>query len=76
MHKKHNININADGMSLEQLDEFVTEHKIVCPNCGNHNFTSIRKFNLMFETYRGVTKDNQNIVYLRPETAQGAYVDF
>lgn len=74
--QKHNININADGMSLEQLDEFVTEHKIVCPNCGNHNFTSIRKFNLMFETYRGVTKDNQNIVYLRPETAQGAYVDF
>lgn len=74
--QKHNININADGMSLEQLDEFVTEHKICCPNCGNHNFTSIRKFNLMFETYRGVTKDNQNIIYLRPETAQGAYVDF
>jgi glycyl-tRNA synthetase len=55
---------------------FIIEKKISCPKCGKHNFTGIREFNLMFETYRGILKDAKNIVYLRPENAQGEYVNF
>ena len=55
---------------------FVAEHDIPCPTCGKHNFTDIRQFNLMFKTFQGVTEDAKNTVYLRPETAQGIFVNF
>ena len=66
----------ADGWSNEQIFDFIKENNIVCPNCGKCNFTEVRKFNLMFKTYQGVTEDAKNEVYLRPETAQGIFVDF
>ena len=56
--------------------DFVTKHNIPCPSCGKHNFTEIRQFNLMFKTFQGVTEDAKNVVYLRPETAQGIFVNF
>ncbi len=75
--RKHNLEeIKPDTMSKEELEEFIREHKIGCPNCGKNNFTEIRNFNPMFETSRGVTDENQNKIYLRPETAQGQYVNF
>ena len=66
----------ADGMSEQELINFIKENKIPCPNCGKTNFTDIRKFNLMFKTSQGVTEDNKSEIYLRPETAQGIFVDF
>ena len=66
----------ADGMSDKELIDFITENKIPCPNCGKTNFTDIRKFNLMFKTFQGVTEDKTAEIYLRPETAQGIFVDF
>ena len=66
----------ADGMSDEQLINFIKENHIPCPNCGKENFTDIRKFNLMFKTYLGVTEDSKSEIYLRPETAQGIFVNF
>lgn len=66
----------ADGMSDEQLINFIKENHIPCPNCGKENFTDIRKFNLMFKTYQGVTEDSKSEIYLRPETAQGIFVNF
>ena len=66
----------ADGMSDEQMISFIKEHHIVCPNCGKENFTDIRKFNLMFKTFQGVTEDSKSEIYLRPETAQGIFVNF
>ena len=66
----------ADGWSNEKMMEFIRENHIKCPNCGSTNFTDIRKFNLMFKTYQGVTEDAKNEVYLRPETAQGIFVNF
>ncbi len=66
----------ADGMSEQELIDFINEHKIPCPNCGKTNFTDIRKFNLMFKTSQGVTEDKKSEIYLRPETAQGIFVDF
>ena len=60
----------------EQMKNFIEEHKISCPSCGKHNFTDIRQFNLMFKTFQGVTEDAKNTVYLRPETAQGIFVNF
>lgn len=66
----------ADGMSDEQLINFIEENHIPCPNCGKENFTDIRKFNLMFKTYQGVTEDSKSEIYLRPETAQGIFVNF
>ena len=66
----------ADGMTDEQLINFINENKIPCPNCGKTNFTDIRKFNLMFKTFQGVTEDKTAEIYLRPETAQGIFVDF
>ena len=67
---------SVDGWSNEQMEQFVEEHQIPCPTCGKHNFTSIRQFNLMFKTFQGVTEDAKNTVYLRPETAQGIFVNF
>lgn len=66
----------ADGMSDSELINFIVENKIPCPNCGKTNFTDIRKFNLMFKTFQGVTEDSSAEIYLRPETAQGIFVDF
>ncbi len=66
----------VDAFSQEEMKNFIDEHKISCPTCGKHNFTDIRQFNLMFKTFQGVTEDAKNTVYLRPETAQGIFVDF
>ena len=66
----------ADGMSDEEMVKFLDDNNIPCPTCGKHNFTSIRKFNLMFKTFQGVTEDAKAEIYLRPETAQGIFVNF
>lgn len=66
----------ADGMTEEELVKFIKDNKIPCPNCGKTNFTDIRKFNLMFKTFQGVTEDSSTQLYLRPETAQGIFVNF
>ena len=69
--------VNVDAMSFEEMDAFIASHEdVVCPQCGKHNFTSIRKFNLMFKTQIGVTEDTSSTCYLRPETAQGIFVNF
>lgn len=68
--------IHADGMTTEEMVSFIRENNIPCPKCGKSNYTDVRQFNLMFETYRGVTADSKNVVYLRPENAQGEYVNF
>ena len=69
--------VNVDAMTFEEMDQFIAEHEdIVCPVCGKHNFTPIRKFNLMFKTAIGVTEDSSSTCYLRPETAQGIFVNF
>lgn len=67
---------NADAMTQEEMISFIKEKSVPCPKCGKSNFTDLRQFNLMFETYRGVTEDSKNVVYLRPENAQGEYVNF
>ncbi|KAJ49242.1 glycyl-tRNA synthetase [Clostridium tetanomorphum] len=67
---------SADGWSNEQLKDYIDTHEIVCPKCGKKNFTDIRKFNLMFKTFQGVTEDAKAEIYLRPETAQGIFVNF
>jgi len=69
-------NAHADGMTQDQMIEYIKEHNIPCPKCGKSNFTDIRQFNLMFQTYRGVTNDSKSVIYLRPENAQGEYVNF
>ena len=66
----------GDKMSNEELIEYIRENQIPCPKCGKCDFTEIRQFKLMFETFRGVTKDSKSVVYLRPENAQGEYVNF
>lgn len=73
---KHGIEENIAGWSNEQMEQYIIEHKIPCPVCGNSNFTGVRKFNLMFKTFIGVTEDTTSTVYLRPETAQGIFVNF
>ena len=74
---KHKIDgVVVDKMTNEEMENFIEEHKIACPVCGKHNFTPIRQFKLMFETSRGVTQDNTDTIYLRPETAQGEFVNF
>ena len=70
------LNGSVDGWSREEMERFVSEHQIPCPSCGKHNFTPIRQFNLMFKTFQGVTEDAKDAVYLRPETAQGIFVNF
>jgi len=64
------------GMSNEQMSEYITENKIPCPHCGKSDFTTIRKFNMMFKTFQGVTEDSSTELYLRPETAQGIFINF
>lgn len=66
----------GDKLSNEELIEYIKSNNIPCPKCGKCDFTDIRQFKLMFETYRGVVKDNKSVVYLRPENAQGEYVNF
>ena len=73
---EHGKDMIADGMSDKELIDFINDNKIPCPSCGKTNFTDIRKFNLMFKTFQGVTEDTTSTVYLRPETAQGIFVDF
>ena len=68
--------VALDGWSNEQLEKYIEEHNIKCLECGKSNFTKIRKFNLMFKTFQGVTEDSKSEVYLRPETAQGIFVNF
>ncbi len=67
---------NVAGWTNEQMMDYIKEHEIACPNCGKHNFTDIRQFNLMFKTFQGVTEDSKSELYLRPETAQGIFVNF
>lgn len=71
-----NGEVNPAGMTNAEMEAFIEEHDIVCPNCGKKNFTPIRQFNLMFKTFQGVTEDAKNEIYLRPETAQGIFVNF
>ena len=74
--KKEMNDVKVASMSNEDMANFISEHKIVCPVCGKCDFTPIRKFNLMFKTFQGVTEDSTNTIYLRPETAQGIFVNF
>ena len=76
--KKENITLEKpiDAFSQDEMMAFIKDHNVPCPSCGKHDFTDIRQFNLMFKTYQGVTEDSKNVVYLRPETAQGIFVNF
>ena len=67
---------NVAGWTNEEMSEYIQEHNIACPQCGKSNFTDIRQFNLMFKTFQGVTENSKNEIYLRPETAQGIFVNF
>ncbi len=67
---------NPNGWSFEQMTSFIKDNNISCPNCKSKNFTDIRTFNLMFKTFQGITEDSKNEIYLRPETAQGIFVNF
>ena len=71
-----NPEAHAEGMTQEEMLEYIKENNIPCTKCGKCNFTDIRQFNLMFQTYRGVTNDSKSTIYLRPENAQGEYVNF
>lgn len=73
---QNGIEIHPDGMSHEEMYNYIMEHKIVCPECGKLDFTPIRKFNMMFKTFQGVNEDTASQLYLRPETAQGIFVNF
>ena len=73
---ENGLSDNPAAMSDEQLQQYIKDKGIACPNCGSHDFTDIRKFNLMFKTFQGVTEDSTNTLYLRPETAQGIFVNF
>lgn len=73
---KKKLSLNIAGWSNEQMESFIEEHEIACPVCGSRDFTKIRQFNLMFKTFQGVTEDSANTLYLRPETAQGIFVNF
>ena len=68
--------VSPEGWEFDKMMEFIKEHDVKCPECGSTNFTDIRKFNLMFKTFQGITEDAKNEVYLRPETAQGIFVNF
>jgi len=72
----HDASIDADGMDVAALEKIIKEKHIPCPSCGAHEFTPIRRFNLMFETSQGVVDDSKDSIYLRPETAQGIFLDF
>jgi glycyl-tRNA synthetase len=73
---KNGKDVIADGWSDEETVKYINDNNIVCPKCGKLNFTAIRKFNLMFKTFQGTTEDAKSEIYLRPETAQGIFVDF
>ena len=73
---QNKIDVNPAGMTDDEMAAYIKENHIVCPDCGSGDFTPIRKFNLMFKTFIGVTEDSTNTVYLRPETAQGIFVNF
>lgn len=73
---QNNLDVNPAGWSDEEMSTYIKDHHITCPDCGSADFTPIRKFNLMFKTFIGVTEDSANTVYLRPETAQGIFVNF
>lgn len=68
--------VETESMNNEALEKYVIDNKILCPNCGAHDFTEIRTFNLMFKTFQGVVEDSTSVVYLRPETAQGMFVNY
>ncbi|MED3732248.1 glycine--tRNA ligase [Geobacillus stearothermophilus] len=70
------IEMIVDGLPLAKMDELIKEYDIACPECGSRDFTNVRQFNLMFKTYQGVTESSANEIYLRPETAQGIFVNF
>ena len=73
---QNGLSVNPGGWSNEEMTDYIKEHDIPCPNCGSHDFTEIRQFNLMFKTFQGVTEDTTSELYLRPETAQGIFVNF
>ena len=76
LHENSIDDVTVDGWPNEKLESFIAEKNIVCPECGKSNFTGIRQFNLMFKTFQGVTEDSKSEIYLRPETAQGIFVNF
>jgi len=76
MVKKDGEALTVDGWSNEKLEAYIKEKEIACPECGKNDFTGIRKFNLMFKTFQGVTEDSKSEIFLRPETAQGIFVNF
>ena len=73
---QNNLKVDVGAMKGEDLEKFIADNKVKCPNCGKSNFTGLRNFNLMFKTFMGVTEDSKSEVYLRPETAQGMFVDY
>ena len=74
--KEQYPDVDVNGMDLNALSEFIKTHPLKCPQCGKSNFTNVRQFNMMFKTHIGVTDDSKSVVYLRPETAQGVFVNF
>ncbi len=74
--QEHGMDVNVEAMTQEELIQFIRDNQVPCPGCGKSDFTDIRKFNLMFKTHQGVTEDTASEVYLRPETAQGIFVNF
>lgn len=72
----NDLDVNVEGWSNEELSNYIEKNKIACPKCGNLKYTDVRQFNLMFKTFQGVTEDSQSELYLRPETAQGIFVNF
>ncbi len=74
--KKHGCEENISGWDNKKMEDYVISHKIACPVCGKSEFTGVRQFNLMFKTFQGITEDSASTVYLRPETAQGIFVNF
>ncbi len=74
--KKHGCEENISGWDNKKMEDYVISHKIACPVCGKSEFTGIRQFNLMFKTFQGITEDSASTIYLRPETAQGIFVNF
>lgn len=74
--QENGLDIVAESLTNEEMEKFIKDHGITCPKCGSKNFTGIRQFNLMFKTFQGVTEDTTSTLYLRPETAQGIFVNF
>ncbi len=73
---KQGNTVSCDGWNNKKLEKYLVDHKIACPNCGSHDFTKIREFNTMFKTFQGVTEEAKDTIYLRPETAQGMFVNY